>query len=114
MKAQSVAEDSYAKKIIEKGTDVVPFAILILFRTGACIFAFEFAIIIQNYYCVLIKCAKGESLAALPLVCQLVVHLNRISNFQLSFLIALPASRAFIIARNIFFYTSLQSQVANY
>lgn len=66
-------------------------------------FAFEFAIIIQNYYCVLIKCAKGESLAALPLVCQLVVHLNRISNFQLSFLIALPASRAFIIARNIFF-----------
>ena len=67
-------------------------------------FAFEFAIIIQNKYCVLIKCTKGESLAALPLVCQLVVHLNRISNFQLIFLIALPASRAFIIARNTFFH----------
>ena len=76
-------------------------------------FAFEFAIIIQNKYCVLIKCTKGESLAALPLVCQLVVHLNRISNFQLIFLIALPASRAFIIARNTL-CTSLQSQVANY
>ena len=49
---------------------------------------------------------------ALPLVCQLVVHLNRISNFQLIFLTALPASRAFIIARNTLF-TSLQSQVAN-
>ena len=70
------------------------------------------AIIIQNKYSALIKCTKGESLAALPLVCQLVVHLNRISNFQLSFLIALPASRAFIIARNTLF-TSLQSQVAN-
>ena len=67
-------------------------------------FAFEFAIIIQNKYSALIKCTKGESLAALPLVCQLVVHLNRISNFQLSFLIALPASRAFIIARNIFLH----------
>lgn len=36
-------------------------------------FAFEFAIIIQNKYSALIKCTKGESLAALPLVCQLVV-----------------------------------------
>ena len=74
-------------------------------------FAFEFAIIIQNKYCALIKCTKSRAFQPC-LSCQLVVHLNRISNFQLSFLIALPASRAFIIARNTL-YTSLQSQVAN-
>ena len=31
------------------------------------------AIIIQNKYSALINCTKGESLSALPLVCQLVV-----------------------------------------
>lgn len=37
LKGHLVAEDSYSKKIIAKGADVVPFVIFILFRTGACI-----------------------------------------------------------------------------
>ena len=37
LKGQSMAEDSYAKKKIAKGIGVVPIAIFILFRTGACI-----------------------------------------------------------------------------
>lgn len=54
---------------------------------------------------------RGEPRGSAPRV-SVGRYRNRISNFQLIFLIALPASRAFIIARNTLF-TSLQSQVAN-
>lgn len=54
---------------------------------------------------------RGEPCVSAPRV-SVGRYRNRISNFQLIFLIALPASRAFIIARNTLF-TSLQSQVAN-
>ena len=55
---------------------------------------------------------RGEPCGSAPRV-SVGRYRNRISNFQLIFLIALPASRAFIIARNTLF-TSLQSQVANF
>lgn len=54
---------------------------------------------------------RGEPCGSAPRV-SAGRYRNRISNFQLSFLIALPASRAFIIARNTL-YTSFLSQVAN-
>lgn len=45
---------------------------------------------------------RGEPCGSAPRV-SVGRYRNRISNFQLSFLIALPASRAFIIARNTLF-----------